>query len=65
MNRAIWYLEVTVAFIAAHANAQSQEIPLGTSTLLQCTLDEPSFSSRNAQIGEPVVCQRYKGTSSC
>lgn len=65
MNRAIWYLVVAVAFVAAHANAQSQEIPLGAGTLFQCRLDEPSFSSRNSQIGEPVVCQRYKGTSSC
>ena len=29
-------------------------VPAGT--LLACTLDEPNFSSRTAQIGDPVLC---------
>jgi hypothetical protein len=29
-------------------------LPAGT--LLQCTLDEPNFSSRSAQIGDPILC---------
>jgi hypothetical protein len=29
-------------------------VPAGT--LLRCTLDEPNFSSRTAQIGDPVLC---------
>jgi hypothetical protein len=29
-------------------------IPAGT--LLQCTLDEPNFSSKTAQVGDPVLC---------
>jgi hypothetical protein len=29
-------------------------VPAGT--LLSCTLDEPNFSSRTAQIGDPVLC---------
>jgi hypothetical protein len=29
-------------------------VPAGT--LLHCTLDEPNFSSRTAQVGDPVLC---------
>ena len=35
--------------------AQIAEI-LPAGTLLQCTLDEPNFSSRTAQIGDPILC---------
>jgi len=37
------------------AAAQIAEI-LPAGTLLQCTLDEPNFSSRTAQIGDPILC---------
>jgi hypothetical protein len=30
-------------------------VPAGT--LLSCTLDEPNFSSRTAQIGDPILCR--------
>ena len=29
-------------------------VPAGT--LLHCTLDEPNFSSKTAQVGDPVLC---------
>lgn len=35
-------------------HAQDQMVPAGT--LLQCTLDEPNFSSATAAIGDPVLC---------
>jgi hypothetical protein len=35
-------------------HAQDQLVPAGT--LLQCTLDEPNFSSATAAIGDPVLC---------
>jgi len=34
--------------------AQDLLVPAGT--LLQCTMDEPNFSSKTAAIGDPVVC---------
>lgn len=34
--------------------AANEILPAGT--LLQCTLDEPNFSSRTAQIGDPLLC---------
>jgi hypothetical protein len=39
--------------LAASARAQNV-VPAGT--LLQCTLDEPNFSSATADVGDPVVC---------
>jgi len=37
-------------------SAKAQQIPVRAGTLIQCTLYEPSFSSRTAQIGDPVIC---------
>jgi len=56
MTRILASLVVAVAFIAVEAHAQSQEITLRAGRLLQCTLEEPDFSSRTTQIGEPTVC---------
>jgi hypothetical protein len=42
------------ANIAARAATSDEIIPAGT--LLQCTLDEPNFSSKTAQVGDPVLC---------
>ena len=39
---------------AAGIRAQDQLVPAGT--LLQCTLDEPNFSSATAAVGDPVLC---------
>jgi hypothetical protein len=39
--------------LATCAQAQTV-VPAGT--LLQCTLDEPNFSSATASVGDPVVC---------
>ncbi len=36
--------------------AQAKESVVPAGTLLQCTLDEPRFSSETAQVGDPVVC---------
>jgi len=41
--------------VTAAAQAAADEV-LPAGTLLQCTLDEPNFSSRTAQIGDPVLC---------
>ena len=38
---------------AVHVPAE-QVLPAGT--LLQCMLDEPNFSSRTAEIGDPILC---------
>ena len=43
-----------VLISATVIRAQDQLVPAGT--LLQCTLDEPNFSSATAAIGDPVLC---------
>lgn len=45
----------TVLLVSATViRAQDQLVPAGT--LLQCTLDEPNFSSATAAVGDPVLC---------
>ena len=39
---------------AATKGAAEEVLPAGT--ILRCTLDEPNFSSRTAEIGDPVLC---------
>jgi hypothetical protein len=48
MGSAVMLISATVI------RAQDQLVPAGT--LLQCTLDEPNFSSATAAIGDPVLC---------
>jgi hypothetical protein len=40
----------------AKAQEQGNEVILPAGTLLRCTLDEPNFSSKTADVGNPVVC---------
>ena len=50
---------ILVAFVlclAPMATAQTRESIVPAGTLLQCTLDEPRFSSETAHVGDPVVC---------
>ncbi|MGA2421571.1 MAG: hypothetical protein ABSG69_15950 [Candidatus Acidiferrum sp.] len=56
MKRLITILMGSAAILisATVIRAQDQLVPAGT--LLQCTLDEPNFSSKTAAIGDPVLC---------
>jgi len=56
MKRLIGILVSTTALLvsATVIRAQDQLVPAGT--LLQCTLDEPNFSSATAAVGDPVLC---------
>ena len=42
--------------LATIATAQTKELTVPAGTLLQCTLDEPNFSSRTAHVGDPLLC---------
>ena len=46
-----------VALFGEVASANDQVVPAGT--IVQCTLDEPNFSSATVAIGDPVVCQLH------
>jgi hypothetical protein len=38
------------------ARADGTEVILPAGTLLRCTLDEPNFSTKTADVGDPVIC---------
>lgn len=42
------------ASVLARARTGEEILPAGT--IIHCTLDEPNFSSKTAQIGDPVLC---------
>lgn len=45
---------ILIFVFAGGASAQDRLIPAGT--LLQCTMNEPNFSSATTAIGDPVLC---------
>jgi hypothetical protein len=55
MRRLFLFLAVVLC-LQATATAQTKESAVPAGTLLQCTLDEPNFSSQTAHVGDPVVC---------
>ena len=47
---------LVVVVLALTSGAGAREVVLPAGTLLQCTLNEPNFSSATAEIGDPVLC---------
>jgi hypothetical protein len=47
-------LILCAAAVGARAASRDEIVPAGT--MLHCTRDEPNFSSKTAQIGDPVLC---------
>ena len=47
-------LILCVSAIGARAATREEIVPAGT--ILHCTMDEQNFSSKTAQIGDPVLC---------
>jgi len=43
-----------IASLPARAASREEILPAGT--IIHCTLDEPNFSSKTAQAGDPVLC---------
>src|SRR5215470_9047261 len=54
--RRISFCTAVVLCLPALAAGQTKEAIVPAGTLLQCTLDEPGFSSETARIGDPVLC---------
>lgn len=57
MSRALSVLILTLSLLALFnlpLQAQTEIVPAGT--ILQCTLDEPNFSSKTAMVGDPLLC---------
>lgn len=49
-------LTLVLCVLAVGARAASREEIVPAGTLLHCTMDEPNFSSKTAQAGDPVLC---------
>jgi hypothetical protein len=55
MHRLSLFVTVVLC-LPALATAQTKETIIPAGSLLQCTLDEPDFSSASAEVGDPVIC---------
>jgi len=53
-KRFVLTLAACVLFTVLGQAAASEIIPAGT--ILQCTIDEPNFSSKTAMVGDPILC---------
>ena len=56
MKRLIGVAVSAAAVLVCAATARAQDVLVPAGTLLQCTMDEPNFSSATAAIGDPVLC---------
>jgi hypothetical protein len=56
MRRTLGYMAVCLLIVGVPARTKAQDILVPAGTLLRCTLDEPNFSSKTADIGDPVIC---------
>src|SRR5579863_1343430 len=50
------FCALLVSLFALTLSASAREVVLPAGTLLQCTLNEPNFSSATADVGDPVLC---------
>jgi hypothetical protein len=50
------YLVCVVVCLLVAGGLRAQDILVPAGTLLQCTMDEPNFSSATASVGDPVLC---------
>jgi hypothetical protein len=47
----------TWVFLSWNGVARGDDILLPDGTLLSCKLDEPNFSSKTAEEGDPILCR--------
>ena len=50
------FCALLVSLFVLTLSASAREVVLPAGTLLQCTLNEPNFSSATADVGDPVLC---------
>src|ERR1700752_32325 len=55
MKRLMLSMSAVVLLVCA-GKVQAQDLLVPAGTLLQCTLDEPNFSSATAAVGDSVLC---------
>src|SRR5712691_5620707 len=63
MNRNLGYGILVVSVFALSLGASARDVVLPAGTLLQCTMNEPNFSSASVDVGDPVLCHLRGVTS--
>jgi hypothetical protein len=53
---------LAVSLLALTLSASARETVLPAGTLLQCTMNEPNFSSATVAVGDPVLCHLHSVT---
>jgi hypothetical protein len=56
MKSSLWFVMFAVCVSAFTLSASARDMVVPAGTLLQCTLNEPNFSSATADVGDPVLC---------
>jgi hypothetical protein len=56
MKTRILFLFLLIAVLASPLLSHAREVVLPAGTLLNCTLDEPNFSSATVSVGDPFLC---------
>jgi hypothetical protein len=56
MRSTLRYALLVVSLLALTLNAAARNAILPAGTLLQCTMNEPNFSSSTVAVGDPVLC---------
>jgi hypothetical protein len=56
MKSSVVYATLVIAVLALSAGASARDVVLPAGTLLQCTMNEPNFSSSTVDVGDPVLC---------
>jgi len=52
----IVYATLAALTLGLTLSASARDVVLPAGTLLQCTLNEPNFSTSTAAVGDPVLC---------
>ncbi len=56
MKSSVVFATLALTVLGLTAGAYAREVVLPAGTLLQCTLNEPNFSSSTVDVGDPVLC---------
>src|SRR5258707_8934535 len=54
--KSIIYATLAVLLLGVTLSASTRDVVLPAGTLLQCTMNEPNFSSATVAVGDPVLC---------
>jgi len=56
MKRRLLFALLAVSLLTFSLSASARDVVVPAGTLLQCTLNEPNFSTATADVGDPVLC---------